>query len=126
MAAPIRKDPRAARRIIIGFGLGFLFSAGPILVALVFWPSRDPLPASMLVVMGICLLLITPACILSAFWPAFFFRCPTCRKRIRRITRRNEKTYTQFGTEYEVPAVHYYCEDCKVEWDILWRENDKE
>jgi uncharacterized protein with PIN domain len=72
------------------------------------------------------LCLITPSCILSAFWPAFFFRCPTCNKRIKRITRRNVKAIDQFGAEYEEPAIYYYCSDCEIQWDTLWREGGRD
>jgi hypothetical protein len=116
----VRPYPNALRRIAIGFGGGFLFAFGPMLIigvlallGAVEWPPKEN-----------NLLLVVPVLVgwaiaipffLSAFSFVWGFRCPTCRKQLDRLTR--APLVPGPGN-----ALRYYCSACEVEWDLGWQE----
>jgi len=103
-------DPAAARRITIGFGLGFLAAFGPLLGLVAWFGKQSPWPVwSLLVIAGS--LAVSVICFLYAFSSLIFFRCPNCKTRIRRQT---------FLAQPEEIRIHYVCPRCNVEWDTLW------
>jgi hypothetical protein len=120
MAREVRMSPNALRRIAIGFGGGFLFSFGPLLIlgvlivaGMVEWPpQRNNLALALLAFGG---LPIGIAFFISAFTFVWFFRCPQCRRRINRLKR----VPLQAGLGN---ALRYYCSACDVEWDVGWQE----
>ena len=104
------RDPSAARRIAVGFGLGFVVAFAPWLGLGLWFGAETPWPAwSLLVIVGS--LAVSLVCFLYAFSSLIYFRCPNCKTRIRR------QTLVQNPEEVQI---HFVCPKCKFEWDTLW------
>jgi hypothetical protein len=79
------RDPSAARRIAIGFGLGFIFAVAPLVGLGLWFGKQSPWPTwPILVIVGS--LALSMLSFLYAFSGLMFFRCPNCKTRIRRQT----------------------------------------
>ena len=110
-----RQDPRGLRRMLIGFGAGFLFAGGPFVLLLfrddptapIHWPAF----VALFVSFGIC----APIAFFSAFSWVFFYRCPNCRRRLKRLKRVPLTDVWGYSLKYE-------CHDCHIEWDVFWQE----
>ena len=82
-----RKDPRAVRRIVLGFGLGFLFAGGLFIPLLIIWDRSSPPPLPVLMSVAVSMAVVAPILIFSAFSWALFYRCPQCKQRVKRLKR---------------------------------------
>ena len=110
-----RRDPRAIRRIVIGFGLGFLFAFGPIIPLLTVWDRSSPPPLPVVLAAVISMAVVAPILIFSAFSWALFFRCPQCRQRIKRLDRK--PLPDGIGN-----SLRCACDHCNIEWNVFWQE----
>ena len=109
------KDPRAVRRIALGFGLGFLFGCGPFIPLHTIWDRSSPPPLPVLIAVGVSLAVVAPISIFSAFSWALFYRCRKCKQRVKRLKREpliGEADY----------SLQYPCNECEIQWDVFWRE----
>lgn len=120
MAREVRQYPNALRRIGIGFGGGFLFAFGPMLIfgllaclGTVDWPPREN---NLMLVMPVLVgWAIAIPFFLSAFSFVWFFRCPQCRNRLNRL----QRAPLEPGPG---KSLRYYCPACDVDWDVGWQE----
>lgn len=114
-----RDDPRGLRRLIVGFSLGVLFAAGPFFVLLFrgdrIAPMTWPAAAALFLSFVVC----APIAIFSAFSWALFYRCPRCRRRLRRLKR--EPLPDDCGY-----SLKYVCHDCHIEWNVFWQERSND
>ena len=110
-----RLDPRGVRRIVVGFGAGFLFAGGPFILLLFredpSTPITWPVAVALFVSFGAC----APLAFFSAFSWALFYRCPNCKRRLKRLKR--EPLPDEWGY-----SLHYECHDCHILWDVFWQE----
>jgi hypothetical protein len=110
-----RKDPRAARRIVLGSGLGFFFASVPCAALLIFWDRSSPLPFAIVLAVVVSFAVASPLFLFSAFSSALFYRCPQCRKRLKRLIR----DPLPDGTGQ---SMRYSCDRCRIQWEIGWQE----
>jgi hypothetical protein len=105
-----RRDPSAAHRIAIGFGLGFVAAFAPMMGLGLWFGVRSPWPTWSLLVIASSLVL-SLLCFLYAFSGLIFFRCPNCKTRVRR---------PNLVANSEEDRICFVCPKCKIEWDSLW------
>lgn len=114
----LRTDPAIRRRVIVGIAVMMLGGFIPVAVmGVIELAIRNVSPmvagpgfafSSLALVGGF----------LYALLPMLYYRCPQCKSRIRRLTRRP----TQAGVA--VPSnLNRYCEQCDIEWQTGWQES---
>ena len=77
----------------------------------VVWASRggDKLPAYPTVMTAT--LIVGFASWASIVVSFFYYLCPRCNRKLSVVKEAK-------------PAIHYYCPDCNIEWDLGWRNRN--
>jgi hypothetical protein len=103
MKREIRVDRSFIKRSLIAGGVFMLVVSG-----VVVWASRggDKLPAYPTVMTGA--FIVGFASWASIFVSFVYYLCPRCNRKLSVVKEAK-------------PAIHYYCPDCNIEWDLGWR-----
>ena len=106
MKREIRVDRSFIKRSLIAAGV-FVLVAGGVLV----WASMggDKLPAYPTVMTGT--VIVGFAIWTSIFVSFYYYLCPRCKRKLSVVKEAK-------------PAIHYYCPDCNIEWDLGWRNRN--
>jgi predicted RNA-binding Zn-ribbon protein involved in translation (DUF1610 family) len=106
MKREIRVDRSFIKRSLIAGGVFILVIKGTLV-----WASRggDKLPAYPTVMTATVIVAFAiGAAILVSF---VYYLCPRCNRKLSVVKEAK-------------PAIHYYCPDCNIEWDLGWRSRN--
>jgi hypothetical protein len=105
MNRDVRLDERFWRRAGNAWAIFILVGASVLILGWLIGPKSP-----VFVVVFLAAFIIIAVTQLRILLPlSFYYRCPQCKRRLRKV--------------HEVrPAIHYFCPECNVQWDLGWGE----